>query len=94
MAIRKIRARKVSSSKSASKSAAAHESNREKKSDPLNSQHLEFLSNALLTLNKGFEHLPEFKNDVPGSHRLRDVLTEAAERLRDNYPYFHPLYAG
>ena len=22
------------------------------------------------------------------------VLLEAAERLRDNYPYFHPLYAG
>jgi tyrosine decarboxylase / aspartate 1-decarboxylase len=94
VAIRKITARKVSSGKSASKSAAAHKSNTEKKSDPLNSEHLEFLSNALLTLNKGFEHLPEFKNDVPGSQRLGDVLTATAERLRDNYPYFHPFYAG
>jgi len=94
VAIRKISARKVSSRKSASKSAAAHKSNTKKKSDPLNSEHLEFLSNALLTLNKGFEHLPEFKNEVPGSRRLGDVLTAAAERLTDNYPYFHPLYAG
>src|SRR5260221_11160395 len=23
-----------------------------------------------------------------------EVLTATAERLRDNYPYFHPLYAG
>ncbi len=94
MAIRKVSARKVSSSKSASKSAAAHKSNPKKKPDPLNSKHLEFLSNALLTLHKGFKHLPVFKNDVPGSQRLGDVLTAAAERLRDNYPYFHPLYAG
>jgi glutamate/tyrosine decarboxylase-like PLP-dependent enzyme len=94
VAIRKISARKVSSSKSASRSAAARKSNPEKRSEPLNSEHLEFLSNALLTLNKGFEHLPEFKNDVRGSRRLGDVLTATAERLRDNYPYFHPLYAG
>jgi tyrosine decarboxylase / aspartate 1-decarboxylase len=94
VAIRKISARKVSSGKSASKSAAAHKSNSQIKSEPLNREHLEFLSNALPTLNKGFEHLPQFKNDVPGSQRLGDVLTATAERLRDNYPYFHPLYAG
>ena len=52
------------------------------------------MSNALLSLNKGFQHLPEFKNAVPGSQQLSDVLTATAERLRDNYPYFHPLYAG
>jgi tyrosine decarboxylase/aspartate 1-decarboxylase len=86
--------RKASTSKSASKSAAAHKSNTEKKSAPLNSEQLEFLSNALLTLNKSFQNLPEFKDSVPGSQRLRDVLTATAERLRDNYPYFHPLYAG
>jgi tyrosine decarboxylase / aspartate 1-decarboxylase len=94
VAIQRVSARKVSSSKSASKAAAARKSNTQKKSDPLNSEHLEFLSDALLTLNTGFEHLPEFKNDVPGSQRLGGVLTATAERLRDNYPYFHPLYAG
>jgi glutamate/tyrosine decarboxylase-like PLP-dependent enzyme len=25
---------------------------------------------------------------------VRAILTEVAERLKDNYPYFHPLYAG
>jgi tyrosine decarboxylase/aspartate 1-decarboxylase len=86
--------RKASTSKSSSKSAAAHKSNTEKKSAPLNSEQLEVLSNALLTLNKSFQNLPEFKDSVPGSQRLRDVLTATAERLRDNYPYFHPLYVG
>jgi tyrosine decarboxylase / aspartate 1-decarboxylase len=81
-------------SKSSSKSASAHKSNAEKKSDLLNRERFELLSNALLTLNKSFEYLPEFKNAVPGSERLADVLTAIAERLRDNYPYFHPLYAG
>jgi len=90
----KIITRKVSTSKFASKSAATHKSNTEKKSALLNSEQIEFLSNALLTLNKGFENLPEFKNAVPGSQRLRDVLAATGERLRDNYPYFHPLYAG
>jgi len=26
--------------------------------------------------------------------RLAEVLNATAERLQDNYPYFHPLYAG
>ena len=30
----------------------------------------------------------------PDPAALERVLLEAAERLRDNYPYFHPLYAG
>jgi tyrosine decarboxylase/aspartate 1-decarboxylase len=94
VAIGKISTRKASTSKFASKSAAAHNSNTEKKSALLNSEQLEFLSNALLRLNKSFENLPEFKNAIPGSQRLGDVLTATAERLRDNYPYFHPLYAG
>jgi glutamate/tyrosine decarboxylase-like PLP-dependent enzyme len=86
--------RKVPARKSSSKSATTNKSNPENKSGPPNSEHFEFLSNALLTLSKGFLHLPEFKNAVPGSERLADVLTATAERLRDNYPYFHPLYAG
>jgi glutamate/tyrosine decarboxylase-like PLP-dependent enzyme len=59
----------------------------------LNSEHFEFLSNALLVLKKGFQNLPE-ANAMPGSRRLGDVLKATAERLQDNYPYFHPLYAG
>jgi tyrosine decarboxylase/aspartate 1-decarboxylase len=85
---------KASASKSLSKSAASHKSNTKKKSHPLNAEHFKFLSSALLTLNKSFENLPEFENDVPGDKRLAGVLTATAERLRDNFPYFHPLYAG
>jgi glutamate/tyrosine decarboxylase-like PLP-dependent enzyme len=85
---------KASPSKSPSKSAASHKPNTKKKSHPLNTEHFKFLSSALLTLNKSFENLPEFKNDVPGDKRLAGVLTATAERLRDNYPYFHPSYAG
>ncbi len=31
---------------------------------------------------------------VGNPEALRQVLNEVAERLRDNYPYFHPQYAG
>src|ERR1700730_6376065 len=80
--------------KSSSKSASTKKSNSENTWRLPNSEHLEFLANALLTLNKGFQHLPEFKNTVPGRGRIGAILTATAERLRDNYPYFHPLYAG
>lgn len=77
-----------------SKPTAAHKSNNHNKSELLDGELFEFLSKALLTLNKSFQNLPEFKNAVPESKRLSDVLTATADRLRDNYPYFHPLYAG
>jgi tyrosine decarboxylase/aspartate 1-decarboxylase len=86
--------RKVPASKSSSRSVTSRKSNTHDKSDLLNGEHLEFLKIALVTLNKGFQKLPEFKNAVPGSERLSDVLAATSERLRDNYPYFHPLYAG
>jgi tyrosine decarboxylase/aspartate 1-decarboxylase len=41
-----------------------------------------------------FESLPAFQDQSPGIVRLAEVLDATAERLRDNYPYFHPLYAG
>jgi glutamate/tyrosine decarboxylase-like PLP-dependent enzyme len=85
--------RKASASKSA-KSAVARRSNNDNKSELLNSQQFDLMSSALLILNNGFQGLPEFQDAVPGSERLADVLTTTAERLRDNYPYFHPLYAG
>jgi tyrosine decarboxylase / aspartate 1-decarboxylase len=54
--------------------------------------------NALLTaakkLDAGFANLPTFTPQIPGAARLNEVLAETAARLQDNYPYFHPLYAG
>jgi glutamate/tyrosine decarboxylase-like PLP-dependent enzyme len=48
---------------------------------------------ALERLQAGFADLPAA--DQSGDQAaLSRVLTEVAERLKDNYPYFHPLYAG
>ncbi|HLJ55367.1 MAG TPA: pyridoxal-dependent decarboxylase [Chthonomonadaceae bacterium] len=49
------------------------------------------LAGALETLAAAFADLPPFASAEPD---LTAILQEAAARLRDNYPYFHPLYAG
>src|SRR6184192_2336502 len=45
-------------------------------------------------LDCGFTGLPNLDGQPPGMDRLEEVLNTTAERLKDNYPYFHPLYAG
>ena len=55
---------------------------------------LNVLRQALEKLDSGFAALPEIPNDNPDDARLAEVLATVAERLQDNYPYFHPLYAG
>jgi tyrosine decarboxylase / aspartate 1-decarboxylase len=45
-------------------------------------------------LDNGFAALPEFSSTPHDENRLLDVLNATADRLQDNYPYFHPLYAG
>lgn len=49
---------------------------------------------AVQELERGFETLPACAEEVPGRDRMAAVLQELARRLSDNYPYFHPLYAG
>ena len=61
---------------------------------PLDRESLEILARALEKLDAGFAHLPEFSGPPPGSERIEKVLLTLAEKLQDNYPYFHPLYAG
>ena len=54
---------------------------------------LKLLRDALERLDAGFASLPAI--DPPADQRaIAGVLAEVADRLRDNYPYFHPLYAG
>ncbi len=55
---------------------------------------LQALTEALERLDAGFAQLPAFEAAAPGLDRMSAVMCEVAERLRDNYPYFHPLYAG
>lgn len=52
------------------------------------------LTAALAELDHYFAYLPEFTAEVPGSNRMAAILAETAARLSDNFPYFHPLYAG
>ena len=55
---------------------------------------LEILATTLGTLEEGFSSLPDFNPSAAGQERIANVLQEVAIRLQDNYPYFHPLYAG
>ncbi len=56
---------------------------------------LDALSAALDRLEEGFADLPAVEPAAAAdAAALREVLLEAAARLTDNYPYFHPLYAG
>jgi len=51
------------------------------------------LSRATELLEAEFSSLPPFETAVdPGA--MAQVLQATARRLADNYPYFHPLYAG
>lgn len=57
----------------------------------LEKESLEALRAALEKLDEGFRGLPDAE---PSAAPIGGVLDEVAIRLRDNYPYFHPLYAG
>jgi len=60
----------------------------------LDSDSLLLLHDALARMEEGFAHLPAPDARTTDPAALRKVLLEAAERMRDNYPYFHPQYAG
>ncbi len=60
----------------------------------LEQKSLGVLLDALKKLEHGFSGLPEFDSKAAGMERLGEVLANTASRLQDNYPYFHPLYAG
>jgi glutamate/tyrosine decarboxylase-like PLP-dependent enzyme len=56
---------------------------------------LHLLNEALPQLKQTFAHLPSI--DVSSEAEMdamHSVLAQLTERLADNYPYFHPLYAG
>ena len=53
----------------------------------------ELLARATEELEAEFRELPPFDEPLP-LDGMEWVLEAVAHRLRDNYPYFHPLYAG
>ena len=59
----------------------------------INPAELELLRDALATLSKGYENLPEFTPEFD-TDAAAEVLQIVAERMQDNYPYYPPQYAG
>ena len=59
----------------------------------INKSEIELLRGALEILEAGSAALPEFtpQFDVDA---VAEVLNSVAERMQDNFPYFHPQYAG
>ncbi len=59
----------------------------------IDTNELAVLQKGLKTLAAGFSHLPDVERDHDWA-AMDTVLQRAAERMQDNYPYEHPLYAG
>jgi tyrosine decarboxylase / aspartate 1-decarboxylase len=55
---------------------------------------LRLLKDSLKKLDEGFTSLPVISTDAAQDPRLAGVMNEVASKMQDNYPYFHPLYAG
>jgi len=51
------------------------------------------LSQALKELEKGFDHF-QGRENKESTEDILEILIEVAERMKDNYPYHHPMYAG
>ncbi len=51
------------------------------------------LQESLAVLEESFRDMPAFVPETVDAE-VREVLLEAAQRMQDNYPYPHPLYAG
>lgn len=60
-------------------------------SDP---ESIRILESALRRLNNGFQDLEPNSTNIIGIRQIEEVLLEVADRMKDNFPYFHPLYAG
>ncbi|HYL85716.1 MAG TPA: aminotransferase class V-fold PLP-dependent enzyme [Candidatus Angelobacter sp.] len=60
----------------------------------LDQKSLSHLLEAVRKLDAGFAALPAFESKAQSIEQLAEVLEATAGRLHDNYPYFHPLYAG
>ena len=59
----------------------------------IDKRELELLGSALRKLEEGTSELPDF-TPAFDTERAAEVLLAVAERMQNNYPYFHPQYAG
>ncbi len=54
---------------------------------------LKILEKALARLESGFTSLPDIEQSYD-MERIEAVMMQVAEKMQNNYPYFHPYYAG
>ena len=54
---------------------------------------IRLLERALGDLERGFSDLPDLEVDLD-LKAMGEVMAEVADRMKDNFPYFHPYYAG
>jgi tyrosine decarboxylase/aspartate 1-decarboxylase len=54
---------------------------------------LKILEKALNTLESGFEALPDIEHNY-NAEKTEKIILDTAEIMKNNYPYFHPYYAG
>ena len=59
----------------------------------INDAEIRILSSALERLSAGFETLPDYTPEFD-EQSVASVIDRVAERMQDNYPYWHPQYAG
>ncbi len=55
---------------------------------------LRLLASALPQLEASFRSLPAYVGQASAIDAMAAVMSQVTERMADNYPYFHPLYAG
>lgn len=58
----------------------------------LERESISLLNKALEKLEAGFD-LPDMPESFD-AHKMEEVILKTAEKMQNNYPYFHPLFAG
>ena len=59
----------------------------------INATELTLLRDSLAQLAEGYSDLPDFQTEFDAA-AAATVLQDVATRMHDNYPYYHPQYAG
>jgi tyrosine decarboxylase/aspartate 1-decarboxylase len=54
---------------------------------------LKILEKALNKLESGFKALPDIEHNY-NAEKIEKIVLDTAEIMKNNYPYFHPYYAG
>ncbi len=58
----------------------------------LERESIQLLTKAIEKLESGFD-LPDLKESFD-TKKMEEVILQTAEKMQNNYPYFHPLFAG